>query len=176
VGPSTLGICGLANALCVGKIRTGIFEMINPIVAIAALFLIGFQETAEGTASDVSEASIEVIKSVADARKDANEIILKANEGKADAINSYASSDAEAQAKLAAAQADAMSERARAEYYLAMATARGNYRLAAQKCDALDRGAGRMACKNTADTMLAIASGDAAAMRDAALMAAADHE
>jgi hypothetical protein len=97
-------------------------------------------------------------------------------EGEADAVNSYASPDAEVQAKLVAAQADAMSEKARAEYYLAMATARGHYKLAAQKCAALDRGAGRMACQNTADTMLAIASADAVAMRDAALMAAADHE
>ena len=145
-------------------------------MAIAALFLIGFQDPAQEFASNVTQASVEVIKSVADARKDANEPMLKANEGEADAINSYASSDTEAQAKLAAAQADAISERARAEYYLAMATARENYRLAAQKCYALDRGVGRTACKNTADTLLAIASADAAAMRDVALMAAEDHE
>jgi hypothetical protein len=165
--------CALARSVL------GVFQVINPIVsivAIAAIFLIGFQETAEDVASDVTEASIEIIKSVADARKDANETILKTNEGEADAIDSYASSDAEVQAKLAVARADAMNERARAAYDLAMATATGNYELAAKKCNALDRGTGRTACKNTADTMLATARADAAAMRDVALMAAESPE
>ena len=177
--PSTGDICGLANALCVGKIRTGVLQMMNRIASIAtiaALFLIGFQETAAGAAGDVSEASKVASTGIANGRKDANETIRKANDGEADAINSYASSDAEAEAKLAADQADAMSDRARAEYYLAMATARGSYMLAAQQCYALDRGAGRMACKSTADTMLAIASADAAALRDVALMAVEDQE
>jgi hypothetical protein len=42
--------------------------VINPIVAISALFLIGLEEPAQEFASDVTEASIEVNESVADAR------------------------------------------------------------------------------------------------------------
>jgi hypothetical protein len=153
--------------------------MINrilPIVAIAALTLTGCQESADETAQDVSDARKEANENIADARTDANETMLTADENESDAIHTYANSDAKAQVKLRAAEADAISERARADYDLAIATSKGTHEVEVQKCDALDAGVDRTACKTTADAVLATATADAKARRDEALMTAKNYE
>jgi hypothetical protein len=97
--------------------------------------------------------------------------MTKANESLTTATQSYARSDAKAQVKLGAAEADAMSKSAQAEYDLVMTTANETYKVATHECDALG-GVDRTACKSTADAVLATASADATAKRDAALVAA----
>jgi hypothetical protein len=148
-------------------------NQIVSITAIAALFLIGCGEAPNESTSDIAEAQAnkEANKNIADARADANETIIEANEGIADAMQTYAQSDAEAQVKLGTAQTDATSERAQANYDLAITTAEENYKVATQKCNPLG-GTDRIACEKAAEATLATASGNAADKRDAALLAA----
>lgn len=144
-------------------------NLIVPIAAIAALFLIGCGETPKGTTNDVAEANKQADKSITGA--DANEAVTKANESMADAVPTYARPDAEAQVKPGSAQANAMSERAQAQFDLAITTAQENYKAATQKCDALG-GTVQITCKSAAEAILATANADASTKRDAALLAA----
>lgn len=67
-----------------------------------------------------------------------------------------------------------MSKKAEAAFDLAITAAKGNYKVATQKCEALG-GVDRAACDSTADAVLASASADATAKRDAALVVAEYH-
>jgi hypothetical protein len=135
----------IASALCVDKIETGVMLMIKgivPIIAIAALFLIGCGESRKETANDIATAVIEADKSTT-----------------------------ENQEELGMVQTSAMSRRAQAKYDLAINTAEESYKAVTQKCNDIG-GPDLIAYVNAAEANLTTANAVATAMLDAALVAA----
>ncbi len=160
------------------------FNRIVPIAAVAAIFLTGCGETAQETTSDAADARMEAGKNNATARTDAADQtnaaaridsdgeITRSNDGLTDTSKTYSRPDSEAQVKLGSAEAVAMSKRAEFEFNIAMTTAEETYGIESQKCQLLLGSAEQTECAGNAEANLATASAEAAAQRDAAMVAA----
>jgi len=146
-----------------------------PIVAMAALLIVGCNKTPSETSKDVTEAREKAGQDVSEARQDANKTESKAEEKVIDAQQEYAKTDATARAKLTEVQSEALTTSAKAEFDVAITEAKGIEDIAKQKCGVL-AGAEKNACLSTAAATYAASEADATARRDAALVAAAHNE
>ena len=145
-----------------------------PVTAIAALLLVGCGETPSKTSKDVSEAREKAAVNINEASKDADKAINTAERKVRDAQQDLEKADANARDHLSDVEAAAMSKAAQANFNISEAEAKGRSDIAKEKCDAL-KGDSKESCVNIAAATLKAELSDAAAKRDADLLAAERH-
>lgn len=141
----------------------------------SALALGACQEKPSETAKDVADARQEASKEVAEAKIEANQEVAAANEDVNEAAQALNETSSEARQELTEAESEAMMKAADAQYDVMIAEADGRQKVANEACDAAAPGNERDSCKSTADAVYAADKAAAAAIRDAAKVAAERH-